>query len=80
MGKGDVPKTPKRRMHPYVESPVEGKEAPVSPEYRGNVSSKVVQRESLQRESKDRTNLFRLWSDGEGSEEGVLDAGGDTDR
>ena len=69
---GHVLKTPERSYHPYIESPVGGKETPLSPEYQGKVLPKVSHRESIQRGSKDRTNVLRLWDGIEGLEEEVL--------
>ena len=54
----DCPKTPKQQRQPYVESPIDNKEAPLSPEYKGKASG-VGSRKSLQRKSKDLTNFLR---------------------
>ena len=77
MGNGSAPKTPERPgLHPYAESPIKEKDVPISPEYKGKASSEVGHRKSLQRKSKDRTNLLRSWAGGDGSEEGALGAAG----
>ena len=52
------PKTPKQQRQPYVESPINNKEAPLSPEYKGKAVG-VGSRKSLQRMSKDVTNFLR---------------------
>lgn len=71
--RGSTPETAKKSLHPYVHSPIEGesKEMPLSPEYKGRVSLEVGHRESLQRKSKDDTNLRRARAGHEGSEEGA---------
>ncbi|KAF9783486.1 hypothetical protein BJ322DRAFT_1071186 [Thelephora terrestris] len=54
------PKTPKRPLNPYFDSPIDGEETFLSPEYRGRVrASGVGHRESLPRKSKDVTNSLR---------------------
>ena len=54
----DRPRTPDRRWQPYAESPINNKEAPLSPEYRGRAAG-VGSRIPLPRRSKDLTNLLR---------------------
>jgi hypothetical protein len=78
------PKTPERPLNPYFDSPTDGKETSLSPEYRGRQRvSEVGHRESLPRKSKDVTNSFRESNVFRGGEElgkwglgAIGDAGG----
>ena len=71
-----TPKTPKRPLHPYVESPTGDEGTNLSPEYKGEAPFQVEYRESLPRKSKDIVNLFRLEA-GEDLAEGALGVAGD---
>lgn len=71
-----TPEYARRFLHPYVDSPTGG-ETPLSPEYKGRAPLEVGLRESLQRKSKDDTNLRRGCAGHKGSEEGVTSTAGD---
>ena len=84
----NIPKTPNRKWQPYVESPIDGKVATLSPAFKGK-ASEVGTRESLQRTSKDFTNFLRSTNRrgnviglnaGGSHQEGSEDTGGSEDE